>query len=345
MTPSNSNPHEPDYGFFLLAILLSILGLAMITSASAVFSFDRFGDNYYFLKHQFFYGVIPGIILLLVASKIKYTIWQKLALPFLFLTIILLVAVFIPGIGFGYGGARRWIHIGSFSLQPAEICKLTFIIYLAALLTKKGKSIKDFSLSFIPFVILIGVIGFLIMREPDMGTAVVIGISSFIMYFVAGVPLWQLFLLGVTGGFVGWLLIKIAPYRMARLTVFLHPEIDPQGIGYQINQALLAIGSGGIFGLGFGHSRQKYLYLPEPAGDSIFAILGEELGLIGCLMLIILFLVFAYKGLKISQNAPDTFSKLLTVGITSWITFQVFINISAMIGLIPLTGIPLPFIS
>ncbi len=338
-------PHQSDHVLALIVFALVILGLIMISSASVALSYEKFGHNYYYLKHQFLYGLLPGLFFLIVCYKIPYHLWKKLAPILLFVTLALLIAVFIPKIGVGYGGARRWVHIGPFLLQPTEICKLSFIIYLSAFLAAREKKIKSFYLTFVPFIIVIGLIGFLIMRQPDMSTALVIILTGLGIYFVAGAPLWSLVLL--CGGGLGaiWGLIKIAPYRMARFTVFLHPEVDPQGIGYQINQALLAIGSGGILGLGFGHSRQKYLYLPEATGDSIFAILAEELGFIGCVVLIGLFFFLAFRGFKIAQNIPDTFGKLVATGITCWFIIQAFVNMAGMTSLVPLTGIPLPFIS
>jgi len=213
------------------------------------------------------------------------------------------------------------------------------------LFAKNIEGIKDAAYGLKPFLVIVGSIVFLIMLQPDMGTMVIIAITAFIIFYVAGAPLKHLawILLGASGLFL--LLIKLAPYRAARFTVFLNPALDPQGIGYHINQALLAIGSGGIFGLGLGHSRQKYLYLPEVTGDSVFAVIAEELGLIFAIVLIMIFLFLMYRGLQIARSAPDNFGKLVAVGITVWIVLQAFINIAAMVTLVPLTGIPLPFIS
>jgi cell division protein FtsW len=192
---------------------------------------------------------------------------------------------------------------------------------------------------------IVGIVSFLLIKQPDMGTLGVMILISLSIFFLSGAKLSHLASLGIAGALALFVLIKTESYRMDRLTVFLHPELDPRGIGYQINQALLAIGSGGIFGLGLGHSLQKFNYLPEPVGDSIFAIIGEELGMVGAMFLVILFVFFAIRGLRIAKNAPDRFSKLVACGIVSWIIFQAFINIAAICGLIPLTGIPLPFIS
>jgi cell division protein FtsW len=316
----------------------------MLSSASSVISFQKFGDSNYYLRHQLISFVI-GIIAFILAAKIDYKTWKKFAFPFLIITVVLLILVFIPGIGFAYGGAKRWIHIGNFIFQPTEIVKLTFLLYLATWLEKRGRGIHDFSYGFMPFIVLMAIITFLVMFQPDLGTMTVIAVIAIGTYFVAGAPLLHLSLIGLGGAAIFALLIKIAPYRVQRFTVFLNPQLDPQGVGYHINQALLAIGTGGWFGLGLGLSRQKFNYLPEAAGDSIFAVMAEELGFIIMIGLIILFLVFMYRGFKIAKTAPDEFSRLLAAGITAWFSFQAFINIGAMTGFLPLTGIPLPFIS
>lgn len=336
---------KPDYILIITIVALVILGLIVLSSASAVMSYERFGSNYYFFTHQLLYGVIFGIIAFLFTSKVDYHHWKKLAAIMLVLTLGLLLVVFIPGLGLEHGGARRWIHLGSFTFQPTELAKLTFLLYLATWLDKKQKGIKDWKYGFVPFVTILGVISLLIILQPDVGTMSVIILIAITTYFVAGARYSHLLVLGA-GGVAGFImLIKLAPYRMARLTVFLNPELDPQGIGYQINQALLAVGSGGLFGRGLGKSIQKYNYLPEASGDSIFAIIAEELGFIRVLLLIGLFLLLAIRGFKVAKRAPDFYGKLLACGVTSWICFQAFMNMAAITGLMPLTGIPLPFVS
>lgn len=338
--------HKPDYVFIITIAIIIILGLIILSSAGAVMAYQKFGDSNYYLKRQFFYGILIGLALLIITSRIDYHQWRRFAFPLLLLTILLLISVFIPGLGFGYGGAKRWLNFGGFFIQPTEICKLTFLLYLATWLEKRGrKGISDFSYGFLPFIIILGIITLLIMLQPDLGTMTVIGIISVVTYFVAGANIVHLSLFGLGGIILFAILVKIAPYRVARFTVFLNPTLDPQGIGYHINQALLAIGSGGLLGLGLGHSRQKYNYLPEVTGDSIFAILAEELGFIVSVGLIILFLILLVRGFKIARAAPDIFGKLVATGITVWFTFQAFINIAAMVGVLPLTGIPLPFVS
>lgn len=337
--------HQPDYPLLITLAIIVIYGLVMLSSASSVISFEKFGSSNYLLRHQIVYGIVIGITLFLFTAKVDYHIWRKFSFALLALNILLLLAVFLPGIGFESGGARRWIQLGPTLFQPSELLKLTFILYLATLFAKNKEGIKDVAFGLIPFLVIVGSITFLIMLQPDMGTMVTIALIGLVIFFVAGAPLKHVVwvILGATG--LLFLLIKIAPYRLARITVFLNPALDPQGIGYQINQALLAIGSGGILGLGLGHSRQKYLYLPEVTGDSIFAIIAEELGLFFSLILIILFLVLMQRGFRIAKNAPDMFGKLVATGITAWLVLQAFINIAAMVTILPLTGIPLPFVS
>jgi cell division protein FtsW len=331
----------------LLFVVFALLtfGLAMIASAGIAYSLSRFDDSYYFFKHQLFYGVLPGLFVLYVVQKIDYNFWKKIAFPFFMLSIFLLILVFVPGVGSRVYGASRWLQLGPFSFQPSEMLKLSIIIYLAAWLESRAEKVKDLYEGLLPFLAVVGVISFLLEKQPDMGTLGVIIFIAMSIFFISGARLSHMALIAISGFAALGLLIKFESYRMDRFLVFLHPELDPRGIGYQINQALLAIGSGGIFGVGLGHSMQKFNYLPEPVGDSIFAIIGEELGLIGVVVIVVLFLALAMIGFRIAQNAPDRFSQLAAVGITSWITFQAFINISAISGLIPLTGIPLPFIS
>jgi cell division protein FtsW len=337
--------HKPDYVLIVTVFALVIVGLIMLSSASAVLSYEKFGNNYYYFIHQLIYGALFGFFAFLITSRIDYHYWKKFAAFLLILTLVLLVMVFIPGLGFKHGGAHRWILIGGWTFQPAELAKLTFLLYLATWFDKRQKGVKDWHSGFLPFITILAIIGLLIVLQPNIGTMSIIMLSAITVYFVAGANISHLALLGLGGFGLFLLLVKIAPYRMARLTVFLNPELDPQGIGYQINQALLAIGSGGLFGRGLGKSIQKYNYLPEAYGDSIFAIIAEELGFIRVLILIALFLILAIKGFLIAKRAPDLFGKLVATGVTSWISFQAFINIAAMVNLVPLTGIPLPFIS
>lgn len=337
---------QPDKTLLFAVMTLLVFGLAMISSAGIIYSQTRFGDGYYFFWHQFIYGVIPGSLALYFFQRVDYHLWKKFAVPAFLVSIVCLLLVFVPGVGSKVYGASRWLQLGPFSFQPSEMAKLAIIIYLAAWFESKGgQKIKDIFEGLLPFLGIMGLIGFLIIKQPDIGTLGVIVLTCFVMFFVSGANLKHLFSMGIVGTFGLWLLIKLEPYRFDRISAFLDPGADPRGIGYQINQALIAVGSGGFLGLGLGHSRQKFNYLPEPVGDSIFAVIGEELGLLGGIFLIGLFVVFAMRGLKIAKSAPDVFGQLLATGITTWIILQAFINISANIALMPLTGIPLPFIS
>lgn len=327
-----------------IVFVLLVFGLIMISSAGIAYSKSRFGDSYFFFKRQLL-GVSIGLVVLYFTQRINYNFWKKISFPLFILSIFLLILVFVPGIGSKIYGASRWIQLGAISFQPSEMLKLSLILYLAAWLETKREKMHDFFEGFLPFVIIIAIISFLLMKQPDMGTLGVTVLIALSIFFVNGAKASHMSLLVFGGIAAFYTLIKMEAYRMNRFLVFLHPEFDPKGVGYQINQALLAIGSGGIFGVGLGHSLQKFNYLPEPVGDSIFAIIGEELGLIGAVILVMLFVGLAMRGLRIARNAPDIFSRLVAIGIVSWIFFQALINIAAISGLIPLTGIPLPFMS
>lgn len=337
--------HSPDR--ILLFILFALLGsgLIILASSSLVISQERFNKPYYYFFHQLIYGIGIGLVLFFITQKVHYKLWKKLAVPILVFSIITLILVLVPSLGFGYGGARRWLDLKFISLQPSELIKLGFIIYLAAWLEKRKTEFKSFTQSTLPFLIIMGLIAALVIAQPDIGTLGTIVLIGIAIFFLAGAKFSHIFLIILSGLAVLSALINVAPYRMNRLLTFLNSDIDPSGISYQIKQALLAIGSGGIFGVGLGHSRQRYNYLPSPASDSIFAIAAEELGFIGATILIILFIGLFLRGFKIAKNSPDRFAQLTAAGITSWFAIQVFINIGAITGLIPLTGITLPFIS
>jgi cell division protein FtsW len=334
-----------DTKLLFTIIALIVFGLIMIASAGIAYSRTHFNDSYYFFKHQLFFGVIPGLVILYATQKIKYTYWKKIAFLLFAASMIFLILVFVPGFGSKIYGASRWMRFGPFSFQPSEMLKLSLVLYLAAWLESRREKVKDFYEGLLPFGAIVAIVSFLLIKQPDVGTLGVIIIIAMSVFFISGAKISHIFLIGAGGVAALGALIKFEAYRMSRFLVFLHPELDPRGVGYQINQALLAIGSGGIMGVGLGHSLQKFNYLPEPVGDSIFAIIGEELGLVGGLFVLTLFLYLAFRGLRIAKDAPDKFSKLVAAGITGWIVCQAFINIAAISGLIPLTGIPLPFIS
>lgn len=334
-----------DHILLITVVTLLGIGLLMIASAGVLYGRTRFDDAYYFLKQQLF-GLSVGIVLLFLFSSIDYRIWRRFVVPIFIVALVLLILIFVPGFGTSVYGASRWISFGPISFQPSEVMKLAMILYLSAWLSGKGKKrTADFIEGFVPFIAILSLVGFLIIKQPDTGTLGLIFLTSLSIFFASGANIRHIVSLFFAGLFALFVLIKIAPYRMQRFLVFMNPEHDPQGFGYQMTQALLAIGSGGFFGLGFGQSRQKFNYLPEPVTDSIFAVLGEEAGFFGALIVVFLFLLFAWRGLRVASSAPDMFGKLLAVGIVSWIVFQALINMCAISGIIPLTGIPLPFIS
>jgi len=337
--------HVADHVLLLIIIGLTLFGMIMVASASSVVA-ERFQDDqFFFVKHQLFFGGTVGATLFLLGYFVPYRWWRGLALPGLVASVVLLIMVFIPGLQVAYGGASRWIGIGSITLQPTEITKLAFILYLAALLEKKGEDVRDFRKSVLPFLVIAGLISLLIIMQPDVGTLLSIAAIAAAMVYAGGFRVRHILMIGLGGASLFAILLNTARYRLERIMVYLHPELDPQGIGYQINQALLAVGTGGIWGLGLGRSRQKYYYLPEPAGDSIFAIIAEELGFVRTTVLLVLFALFVYRGFAIARTAPDVFGRLMATGITSWIMVQSFINMGSILGITPLTGITLPFIS
>ncbi len=334
-----------DRPLFFAVLTLLAIGLIMIASAGVVYGQVRFGDDYYFLKQQLL-GLGVGLLLLYIFQRIHYHVWQNFVVPIFLIALVLLVLVFIPGFGTTVYGAARWIQLGPLSFQPSEVMKFAIILYLAAWLSNKGRvKAADFYEGLVPFLALLALVGFLIIKQPDTGTLGLIFLIALAIFFASGANLLHIASLFFLGGVFLVVLVKIAPYRLQRFLVFINPEHDPQGFGYQMTQALLALGSGGFFGVGLGQSRQKFNYLPEPVTDSIFAVLGEELGMIGAVVVVSLFIFVAWRGLRVALRAPDEFGKLLAVGIVSWIVFQAFINICAITGLIPLTGLPLPFIS
>lgn len=334
----------PDIWLLIAILLILGIGLMMVYSASAVKAFHEFGDRFYFLKRQAIFAGL-GLLSMMLLSRVNYTIWKKWAPTLLLICFGLLLLVLIPGVGVVRGGARSWLGIGSFGIQPSEFMKLAMIIFLAKWLSIEQQKITQFTKGLLPPLGLVFVAFGLIMLQPDLGTGTVMVGASMILIFTAGARLAHLGGLAMLGvaGFVG--LIIAAPYRLKRITNFLDPWSDPLGGGYQIIQSLFAIGPGGLVGLGLGASRQKFSYLPEPQTDFIFSILAEELGFIGGATLILLFLIVIWRGVRTAISAPDTFASLMAIGITSIIGVQVLINIGVVIGMMPVTGITLPLVS
>lgn len=336
-----------DTNFLFLSLAVLGIGLAVLTSASGPVSFEEHGSSFYFIKEQLLQGVLPGLIAAFIAYRLPYTVWRKLAFPMLAVSVILLVLVFVPGIGTDLNTfAKSWIQIvPGFTFQPSEIVKMTFLFYLAAWMEARGHGVRDVEEGLAPFLVTLGVVGGLIFLQPDLGSLAVILAMAFIVYFAAGASLKHLLGVGVVGILLFIVAVQMAPYRVARLTTFLHPELDPQGVGYQINQALLATGSGGLFGRGFGHSVQKFEYLPEVIGDSIFAVMAEELGFFLMIGFLVLIGVWFSRGIRIAEGAPDPFARYVVIGCLGWIGIQIVMNIGSILGLLPLTGVTLPFVS
>lgn len=343
-----------DYWIAGIVLTLIFTGILMLASISSVISQEKFGTTTHYLFHQLMIGVVPGLALAFVCSFIPLKYFKKWAWAILLFNLILMVLVFIPGIGVVAGGASRWINLGKFTFQPSELLKLSFILYIATWLSSPLRKInkkklvekkENFKYTFVPFLFISVVIAILLWKQSDLSTLMVIIASGGIMYFCSGTPIWHILLMLLIGGGGTFILIKTAAYRMKRIMVFLNPNFDPMGIGYQIKQILIGIGSGGITGLGLGMSVQKFGFIPQIMSDSIFAIFSEETGFLGSLFLISLFGGLLFRGFQIGKRSSDLFSKLFVFGFSSWICIQAFINIGAMVGLLPLTGIPLPFIS
>lgn len=336
-----------DRTFLALLGGVLLLGFVLLASASGPAGFVKFNDTYYFFKHQIIFGLVPGLIGFFLACRIPYATYRRFAGAMLLISIFLLLSVFIPGLGTDLGTfAKQWIVLGPLTLQPSELVKLTFLFYIAAWMEKRtDNELRDIHSGLIPFAIVLSVIIGLLLLEHDTGTLAVIVAMALGVYFAAGAPL-RYFVLFCGGG-VGMLalLVAFSPYRAARFMTFLHPELDPKGVGYHINQALLAVGSGGFLGRGYGHSLQKFQYLPEVSGDSIFAVIAEELGFILTTAFLVLYVGFIQRGFKIAASATDGFGRYLVAGVMSWIAAQAFINIAAMVGVLPITGVPLPLVS
>ncbi|NMA92475.1 MAG: putative lipid II flippase FtsW [Firmicutes bacterium] len=336
---------DPDYAFILTVLLLLGLSLIMVFSASYIISAESSrGDPYFFLRRQAVW-IGLGLVGMLALSRFPYHRLRRMS-PFLLLvSFILLVLVYIPGIGVEIYDARRWIGLGPITVQPAEFCKLAFMIFTAAYMSSRSIRLEKFwSSSFVPLA-LMGVAFFLILKQPDYGTSLLLAAATVTVIFLAGLPFKQaagIFLVSLPAMII--LAIK-EPYRLQRLTSFLDPWADPGDSGHQIIQSLFALGPGHIFGVGLGRSRQKLYYLPLPHSDFIFAIIGEELGFVGAVMVLLLFFILFWRGIRIAMLAPDSFGSLLAAGITSLLAIQVMMNIAVVTGSIPVTGVTLPLIS
>jgi len=337
-------PKRVDRILLVTIGLLLTIGLVALLSASLSESKESLGNVYGYFVHQLLYGVVGGGIAGTIAFFTPYRTTQKLALPIFLGSLLLMILVFVPGLGTALGGARRWIELGPLSLQPAEVMKLGFIIYLAAWLNTHHKNIKRVDI-LIPLIVLLGMLAILLIMQPNFSTLLLICCIGGAMYFIAGAPVRYIAGFAIAGILGSLILVRIAPYRFNRILAFLDPSGDPLGISYQVNQAFISIGSGRWFGTGIFQGIQKQTFLPEPMNDSIYAVWAEETGFIGSSLLILLFVVFLWRVMVIAERADDRFIKFATVGIGVWIFLQASINIGAMVGMLPLTGMPLPFIS
>lgn len=334
-----------DIPFFVSVAILIIAGYLIFSSASLGLLTSKNGNYSSVAFSQTFFGLVLGGLAMLITSKIPYTFYRKNAFYIFLGAIILTLLVFVPGLGFEHGGAKRWIYIKSFSFEPSEILKIAYIIYLSAWLASVKEKAKTFTKGYLPFLIISAIIGAILLKQPDTDTFIVALCSGLAVLIVAG-GRWRYIIASGLIAVAGIAFIAHSrPYVMARINTFVHPEENSLGSGYQIQQSMIALGSGGLYGRGYGQSIQKFNFLPEPIGDSIFAVVGEEFGFFGTVLLILFFIFFAVRGLKIASNIKDTFGRLLCVGIVILVISQTFVNIGAMTNLLPLSGIPLPFVS
>jgi cell division protein FtsW len=331
-----------DFPILLITLILVGLGIVMIYSASAILAADRFRDGLYFLKKQAFFAA-GGSLLMVVTMHLNYHLWQKLAYPILIASFLLLILVLCTGTR--AGGSTRWLRFGSLSFQPSELSKLALVVFLAYFLTKKGEKIRTFQFGFLPTVVISGIMIVLVIRQPDFGAALFLGIMLMLTLFVAGTKpshLLSMILLGVPAAY--YLIIKV-PYRLHRIMSYLNPWEDPHGISFQIVQSFVAFGAGGLLGSGLGQGKQKLFFLPAPHTDFIFSVVGEEMGLVGAVFVVGLYFVFTVRGIRVSLGAPDQFGTFLGLGITALISLQAIINMGVVLGLLPTKGLTLPFIS
>ena len=338
------NGHAPDYVLILGTFFLVIFGLIMLASASSDLGQAKFGESYFYIKHQIIYGLTLGIIGFIFASKFYYRHFQNLTVILLLTSLVLLILIFTP-LGFISGGAARWLKIGPIIFQPSELLKITFIAYLASWLSNKSHRQKNFWGGLIPFLMILGLVTLLLILQPSTSTAAILGITALIIYFNSGAKI--SYIIGtILLGLSAFLIISyLTPYRWQRIMTFFNPDTNTQTSSYQLNQALIAIGSGGLWGVGYGKSTTKLHYLPQPIDDSIFAVIAEEFGFIGSMLLISVFIMIIIRSFLLSRKIPEEFGKLLLVGFGSLIAIQTFTHIGANTGLLPLTGVPLPYIS
>src|SRR5258708_3847133 len=334
-----------DKIFLIIVLLLIFFGLAMFVSASLGILTRSSHTFYSVLISQLVLGLGFGLIGMYISMKVNYKFWQRYSLIIFIGSILLTASVFLPHVGLTHLGAERWIKLGPVSFQPVEVLKFGFVIYFAAWLSWVKNRVQDFRFGILPLSLMLAIIALILFKQPDTKSFILIAITGMSMLFISGVPIKYILGIGLGSIVVLGFLVSFTPYLQGRVKTFLNPAHDPQGASYQIQQSLIALGGGGVFGRGYGQSIQKFSYLPEPQGDSIFAVLGEEFGFVGTVTTIFLYLLFILRGLRIANNSPDLFSRLLVSGIVILIGAQSFMHIASVVGVFPLTGVPLVFMS
>lgn len=338
-------PQQFDRYFFIIVVVITVIGLLSFVSASLGILTRNEGKFYGVLFNQIVLGFVGGLAGLWLTTNIPYQYWRRYALAIFLGTVLATAAVFIPHIGFSHGGAQRWISIGPISFQPAELLKIGFVIYYASWLAWASKQKEEFKYKIVPLIALLAVIAVVLLKQPDTKSLVLIVSAASAMLFVSGVSTKKIIAIVCSGIALIGILAFFRPYLMNRIKTFINPDANSRTSSYQLQQGLIAIGSGGVFGRGLGQSVQKFNYLPEPQGDSIYAVIGEEFGFVGSTILIILYVFLAIRGYTIAMNAADAFGQYLAAGITTLLIAQSFLNIASLVGLFPLTGVPLVFIS
>lgn len=337
---------EFDKYFFFITLVIVLIGLLCFVSASLGILARNESIFYNVLFNQLVLGFGGGLIALFVCMRIPYGFWRKFSFYFFLFSLALTMLVFIPHLGFEHGGARRWLSLGPVSFQPAELLKITFVMYLGAwLVWARQRKKAEFASKVIPLLVLLGIVAIVLLRQPDTKSLILMTMAGVAMLFVSGVS-WKKIIIIIAIGLIGiGAVALIRPYVMQRIKTFINPASDPRGSSYQLQQSLIAIGSGGLLGRGLGQSVQKFNYLPEPQGDSVFAVIGEEFGFVGTTLIIVLYVFFAMRGYKIAAQAPDRYGTYLVTGLVTLLVMQSFLNIASLVGLFPLTGVPLVFIS
>lgn len=333
-----------DYGILIPTLLLAGFGLVAIYSSSSFLAEHKYGDSYFYLKRQGAFCLL-GLCMLIVAKNISTDFYTRMIYPFLLFSLGLLILLKVPGLAMKVGGASRWLRLGGLSFQPSELAKLALALYLAYSMAKKGTQMALFTKGLVPHLLMAGLFMGLIILQPDLGTCIIIGCWLMVLLFVGGVNLFHILGLGLLSTPVLFWLVWKADYRLKRWWAFLNPWDDPQGLGFQIIHSFLAFGSGGVFGVGLGNSKQKLFYLPEPHTDFILSIIAEELGLVGLASVVVLFSVLILRGVRVALDAPDLYGSYLALGITSFLALQVLINMGVVLGLLPTKGLTLPLIS